>query len=169
MIGPAFGRAMKVGDCRRQRRHDFEAERTGCCQPIEQVLLREAIHHHEPVDGAAIAPDRIGAITLPGDGDDAAIERRCRSLIEANFRLAQTPAPLGRGKVEIVETDGPLQFVSPCPCEEDDRRVGVDSLNGCTAVRGWGRQEVDDRGLVLGSHGRQDVARETEATADVPV
>ena len=87
---------MKVGDGRRQRRHDVEAERTGCCQPIEQVLLREAIHHHEPVDGATLAPHRIGAITVPGDGVDAAIECRCRALVEANFRLAQTPAPVGR-------------------------------------------------------------------------
>ena len=96
MIRAMLGGHVKVGDCRRQRRHELEVEGAGRCQPIEQRLLREAVHLHEPVDGPAVPAERIRSVILAGDGDDSTIERRRRPPVEANFRLTQSAAALGR-------------------------------------------------------------------------
>ena len=89
VIRAMLGGLVKVGDCRRQRRHELDAKGADRCQSIEQCLLRKPIHLHEPVDGRAVPPERIRAVVLAGDGDDSTIERRRRPPVEANFRLAQ--------------------------------------------------------------------------------
>jgi hypothetical protein len=75
-----------------------DAKGTDRCQSIEQCLLREPIHLHEPVNRTAIPPKRIRSIILAGNGDDSTIERWRRPPIEANFGLAQCSAALGREK-----------------------------------------------------------------------
>ena len=66
------------------------------CEPVEQALLREAVHLDEPVHRCAGAPERIRAVMLASDGNHSAIERRRRAPVEANLRLAKRAAELGR-------------------------------------------------------------------------
>ena len=96
VIRAMLGGLVKVGDCRRQWRHELDAKGTDRCQSIEQCLLREPIHLHEPVNGPAIPPKRIRSVILASDGDDSTIERRRRPAVEANFGLTQRAAALGR-------------------------------------------------------------------------
>ena len=144
VIRAMLGRPVKVGDCRRQWRHELDAKGADRCQSIEQCLLREPVHLHEPVNGPAVPPERIRSVILASDCDDSTIERRRRPPIEANFRLTQSAAALGRREVEIVEPHGPLQFVRARTREKDDGCVRVNPLNRRAAVCGWRRQEVDD-------------------------
>ena len=90
VIRAMLGGRVKVGDCRRQRGHELEPKAADRRQAIEQGLLREPIHFHEPVNGPAIPAKRIRSVILASDGDDSTIERRRRPPIEANFGLTQS-------------------------------------------------------------------------------
>ena len=129
MIRAVFGGQVEFRDCRCQRRHELEIEGAGGRQPVEQRLLREAVHLHEPVHRRAVPAERIRSVVLAGDSDDSTIEGRCGPPVEANFRLTQRAAALGRRKVEIVEPDGPLQLVCARAREKDDGCVRVDALH----------------------------------------
>lgn len=96
VIRAVLGGPVKVGDCRGQWCHELAAEGAGRCQSIEQCLLREAIHFHQPIDRAAVSPERIRPVISASDGGDSTIERRCRPPIEAHFNLTQTATSLGR-------------------------------------------------------------------------
>ena len=89
------GGLVKLGDCRRQWGHEVDAKGTDRGQSIEQCLLREPIHLHEPVNGPIFPPERIRSVILASDGDHSTIKRRRRPPIEPNFRLTQSLAALG--------------------------------------------------------------------------
>ena len=96
MILALFGRQMKCGDCRRQWRHEREVEATSGRQTVEQRLLWEAVHLHEPVHRGAGPAQSIRTVVLASHGDDSAIEARCGPPVEPHFRLTQGPSPLAR-------------------------------------------------------------------------
>ena len=65
MIRSVFGGHVEFRDGRCQRRHELEIEAVRRCQPVEQGLLREAVHFHEPVHRRALYP-RARTIRHPG-------------------------------------------------------------------------------------------------------
>ena len=150
-----LGRLVKVGDRRCQWGHELDTKGADRCQSIQQCLLREPIHLHQPIDRPAVSSECIRTVVLASDGDDSTIERRRRPPVEANFGLTQCAAALGGRKVEIVEPHGPLQLVRPRTREKDNGCVRVNTLNRGAAMGKWRSKEVDDGRLVFGDHGGQ--------------
>jgi hypothetical protein len=167
VIRAMLGRLVKIGNYLRQWGHELDAKGTDRGQPIEQGFLRESIHLHQPVNGPFVFPECIGSVIAASDGDDATIERWRRPPIEANFGLTQPAAALGGWEVEIVEPNGPLEFVRARTREKEDGCVRIDSLDRRAAVCGWRGKEVDNRWLVFGDHGRRP--RMSMSAMDAPV
>jgi len=100
-VVPALvGAPMKIGDRGREWSHQVAVELASRGQPIEKVVLVEPGHFDDPLQRDPRAALLQRPVGLPGHRDDAAIEARGRTSVDAHFRLAQHLASLWVGKIE---------------------------------------------------------------------
>src|SRR5688572_3083239 len=155
MVRPLLSGRVKRRDRGGQARHELEIEASCGRQTVEQRLLREAVHLHDPVHGRTCAAERKRSVALPRNRDDSAIKRRRCAPVQPNFRIAKGVAAIQRRKVEIVEANGALQLVCAIAGQKYDRCVCVNSLDPGAAVRRRRGEEIRDGCLVLGDHTRR--------------
>ena len=144
---------MELRHARAERGHQFGRQRAARRHAVEQPLLVEAPHHHQPVDrvsgGLADLAQRQLAVT-PHHRGDAEIDFRGRSPVHVDLGGAHRGAPgLGR-EVHVGELHGPLQLVGALPAQEDDGAVRVD----LPLRLQLGLEEGNRLGLVLDDEGR---------------
>ena len=120
-------------------------------QAVEQGVLVEALHFHQPVHGLAFAAEAKAAAIAAGDRLDAQVHAGCGAPVDGHLGLAGGAAQLGRGEIEIGEADRFLQLVGALARQEDDGDVGFDALHGASA-EGLGAGEDTD-GFALHPNG----------------
>jgi hypothetical protein len=120
--------------------------------------LIEPCHVDQPIDGSARAAKEQRPVGLPSDGDNAAVQRRCRPAIDPHFRFAHGAAPLWRREVEVVIANGALQFQCAFAGKKHNGGVGVDTNDRMATVSRRRREELNDGALVFGSHGRSGLS-----------
>jgi hypothetical protein len=134
-VRPRLRLTVQGGDREGERGHQVEIEPPPGGEAIEQRLLVEACHLHDPVHRRAHASERQRAIPLARDRHDAAIECRRRAPVDAHLGLAHRLTPLRRRKIQVVVAHGALELPRARPGQEDHRGVRLDSLDGGPRMR----------------------------------
>ena len=113
-------------------------EHTGFRESIEDAVLVETRHLHQPIDGCAGTADRRSSVRLARDGGDTAIEGRRGTPIDTHLGLAHGAPSIGSRVIEIGVANGAFQLPSPITRQEHDRGMRIDSLDRRTGM-GSGR------------------------------
>jgi hypothetical protein len=148
-----FGAGVKSGDALRYIAHQPPVQTAPPRQAVENPVLIEAVHLHQPVDGLAAAVNGKSAVRLPGDGGDAPVKVRRRAPVDRNFRLASPAALVGRGKIQIGENDRALELENPLRPEKNQRNMSFDFLRRPRTNGPGAGEEFDNVTLIGGGYG----------------
>ena len=127
VIRAMLGGQVEFGDRRRQEWHQLQAEAVCGGKTVEERVLREPVHLHQPVDGRAVATERKASVRFAVDRDEPAVEVRGSPPVQSQFRLTKRAAPFARGEIEIVEPDGSFELVPRAPARK--------TMEACVSIR----------------------------------
>jgi hypothetical protein len=145
---------VEAGDLFREIEHQRARKVPARGHPVEQRLLIEALHHHDPIEDGAGSAQRQPPVGRAQDRADLLVELGRCPPIERQLGTAGLLAQRRRRIVQVGEPHGPLQLVGLIASEEDDGSVGVDARDRGAAMVGGIGKEGDDGGLVLLAHAR---------------
>src|SRR6516162_5922154 len=97
VTGARFGCLMERRDMVGELVHQGRIQSVGLGELIEQRLLVEAAHHHDPIDHATLGTKADPSIRSAGQRSDLQIKLRRRAAVEHELGLAGYPA-LFRGR-----------------------------------------------------------------------
>ena len=115
-----------VREIDRQRAGDPAARR----DDVEQSLLREPPHHHDPLDRFAGAAQSQFPARPPHDGFDRQIELRRGPPVQLQLTPARLLPAFQRRIVHVRETDRTLHLAGAVAGEEDDGTMRFVALDG---------------------------------------
>src|SRR5262249_23316771 len=117
---------MRQGNGTSQRICKAGVDPAALSQTIEGRIFVEAVHLDGPFDGVPGSCNGQSSVRLAGDGDDAAINRRCKRLIDSELRLAGCFALVEGRIVEKGKSDGPFDLYRAIPGQENGGGVRID-------------------------------------------
>jgi hypothetical protein len=147
--GPGVGGEHRLD----QRWDDRLGERAPLSQPVERLVLIEALEVYRPFHHLARAAEAEPAAGT-GDRHRAAIERRRIGAVHRNLGLAGPPALLQGRKVHEGKAHRALDLVDVIAREEDGRAVGVDALDRPRDAMSCGVGEESEHLVLQVCHGR---------------
>ena len=144
----AFGRCVEHRNPVGQLLHERARKPALACHAVEQIGIREAVHLDRPLDRLARPAERDGAIIRPGDGENAAIERRRGASIARDLRLAGGVAAIERAEIHVGIANRALDLVGTLFSEKNDRAMCVDARGRAWAEAARLAHEVERRTLI---------------------
>ena len=154
ILGAAGRQGVKGRDLVGQLGHQRGRELAAHGHVVEEGVLVEAGHDQEPIHRLAIAIEREGAVRVARDRDYTEVEVGGGAAIDAQLRLADPAPQLDRAEIEVGKAHRALELVCAIAGQEENRAVGIDTLDRLDArpIRPRAGKEGDKRALILDDH-----------------